>query len=371
LQGLGALLTISDNLLIDLRPAAGAHGERGIGRYVRGLGESIATFPGDLRNSIWALGVGGPALDSFGARAIRSTQAQWFDRALAWMGRSGLHAALGRSDARVFHMTDPQHPWTSPSVPTLVTVYDLIPLRERSILQSWRLDHRVAYRSYLRAIESAARIVAISEATSVDVQERLGIPAGRIDVVYPVVDVRVRLTRAESEEPTFLFVGALGVHKQPELALRAFAVFHSRFRSGRLRFVGPSEEVAERRLRELATSLGVGASVSLEGRIPEDALEQAYASATALVSTSRVEGFGLPPVEAALRGVPVIAVESAAATETLAGVAALVPGDAEAIAEAMAHPMAPTGSGLATLTERYSVASVARSLRDSYRRMLD
>jgi glycosyltransferase involved in cell wall biosynthesis len=83
-----------------------------------------------------------------------------------------------------------------------------------------------------------------------------------------------------------------------------------------------------------------------------------------------MEGFGLPPVEAVLRGVPVIAVQNSAATETLEGVAAIVPADADAIAEAMAHPVEPPELAVGEIRERYSIASVARSLADSYRRIL-
>lgn len=364
--------SISANLLIDVGPAVGGHGQRGIGRYVRGLAASIATFPDDLKNRIWALGFSGPTLDSFGSRAIPFTADPWLGLAPQWATRRlAVGAALKRSGACALHATDPQRPWNKRSVPSLVTVYDLIPLREREMVRSWRLDHRLVYRWYLRSVESADRTLAISRATAADVQERLGIPAERIDIVYPLVGVPSGAARAEPAEPTFLFVGALAPHKQPELTLQAFALFHSRFGSGHLRYVGPSDDAQERRLHDLAARLGVYGFVSIEGRIAEDELEHAYATATALVSTSRVEGFGLPPVEAALRGLPVIAVQSTAAAETLDGVATLVPADAEAIADAMAHPMEPTEFALAVLRERHSIASVARSLEASYRRMID
>ncbi len=359
------------NLLIDIGPAVGGHGQRGIGRYVRGLAACIETFPDDLADRIWAVGLPGPTLDSFGARATSLTG----HRGLGWVppwatARLATDVALNKSGARVLHATDPQRPWTDPAVASLVTVYDLIPLREREMFQSWRLDHQLVYRWYIRQVESAARILAISRTTTEDLQERLGIAPERIDIVYPMVASPASVHRIEPPEPTFLVVGALDLHKQPELALRAFGQFHSRVGSGRLRYIGPSDPLQKRRLMELAAGLGIGGSVSFEGRISDEDLEAAYAAATALVSTSRMEGFGLPPVEAVLRGVPVIAVETPAATETLEGVAAIVPADAEAIAEAMAHPVEPLEQALGAIRERYSIASVARALADSYRSML-
>jgi len=358
-------------LLIDVTPALGDHGQRGIGRYVRGLAASIATFPDDLSDRIWALGPSSPTLDLFRDRAIPLEARPGPARGPTFVtSRLAMGSALKSSGARVLHATDPQRPWT-PRVRSLVTVYDLIPLREREMLRSWRIDQRLLYRRYIRQITSAERIISISRATATDLHERLGIAAELIDVVYPLVAPPPHMERAESPEPAFLFVGALSPHKQPELALRGFAQFQSRFRAGRLRYIGPSDQQQERRLHDLAASLGVLGSVSLDGRVSERDLELAYASATALISTSRIEGFGLPGVEAALRGVPVIAVATPAATETLDGVATIVPADADAIAQAMDGPVAPSVHAVDALRERYSIATVARSLADSYRRMLD
>lgn len=360
------------SLLIDVGPAVGGHGQRGIGRYVRGLATSIEAFPDDLRDRVWAMGVPGPALDSFGARAVPIAARRGIGRMPGWAtGRKATSGALKRSGARLLHATDPQRPWNPPAVRSIVTVYDLIPLQEREMLQSWRLDHRLAYRRYIRQVESAARIIAISRATTDELHERLGIAAERIDIVYPLVAAPAELQRIQPAEPTFLFVGALDSHKQPELALRAFGQFRSRSGQGRLRYIGPSDERQERALRDLAAWLGVAEGISLEGRISDDDLEGAYAAATALISTSRVEGFGLPSVEAVLRGLPVIAVESRAARETLETVATIVPPDAEAIAEAMAHPREPDGAAVDAVRERYSIASASRALAESYRRMLD
>jgi glycosyltransferase involved in cell wall biosynthesis len=269
----------------------------------------------------------------------------------------------------VVHATDPQRPWVPRGVAGLVTVYDLIPLREVAILRSWRVDHRYAYGRYIAQIKRADRIVAISGTTAEDLQERLGIEAERIDIVPPVVAVPQRIDRLEPSEPTFLWVGGLDAHKQPELAVRALARFTQLHGAGRLRLIGPGDDLPRRRIIELAAKLGVSAEVQHEGHLSDADLEAAYASATALLSTSRIEGFGLPGVEAALRGLPVIAVNSPAAMETLGGVAMLVPPDPDAIAQAMASVGTPSIAGLAAIRERTSLVAVARSLADVYRRM--
>jgi len=363
---------VAPSLLIDIRPVVGGHGQRGIGRYVKGLAASIATFPDELADRIWAVGFPGPTLDSFGAHAVTCTFRAGLGRLPTWAsGPLDTNGALKRSGAGVLHATDPQRPWTGSAISSVVTVYDLIPLHEPAMLRSWRLDHQFAYRWYVRQIRSAARILAISRSTAHDLQARLGIEPERIDVVYPLAATPGSIRRTEPPEPTFLCVGALDVHKQPELAMRAFAHFRAGVGAGRLRYIGPSDALQVRRLSELAAQLGIARSVSFEGRVSDDDLEAAYSTATALVSTSRIEGFGLPPVEAVLRGVPVVAVRTLASMETLEGVAAIVPADPEAIAEAMAHPFTPPEEAVDAIRERHAIHAVARSLADCYRRALD
>jgi glycosyltransferase involved in cell wall biosynthesis len=363
---------LGSSLLIDIRPEAGGHGQRGIGRYVRGLITSINSFPEDLRRRIWAFGEVGGALATFGTHGLKSSAAGRTGPIPGWVrGRLATRAALSESGASFLHATDPHQPWTG-RVPAVVTVYDLILLHEPAMLQSLRPDHRYMYRWYLRQIRSADRVITISQATATDVEERLGILSSRIDVVYPAVAPPPGFTRREAAlEPAFLVVGALDPHKQPELALEAFAAYRRRAGSGTLRFVGPATPHRRAMLLKKAAHLGVGGAVSIDGRIADDELERAYGSATALLSASRVEGFGLPPVEAILRGVPVIAVDTVAARETLGGAALLVPMDASAIAAAMARLIDPPASAVAAIRERFAIASVARSLEDSYRRVID
>lgn len=288
-----------------------------------------------------------------------------------WLrGRRSIGSALRATGADVFHATDPLCPWIGPARSSIVTVYDLIPLREPDILASWRIDYRLMYRRYLNQIRSASRVVAISTATASDIHDRLGVDPDRVDVVYPVVEPPALAERVAPPSPRFLVVGALDRHKQPDLALQAFARFLSASGSGHLHFIGPGAPGEVDRLQAIASGFGIGGSISIEGRISDEALEAAYRSATAVISTSRIEGFGLPPVEAVLRGVPVIAVDTAAARETLQDAAVIVAADAEVIAAAMARPRDPSASSMLAMRDRFSRATATRSLAQVYRRVL-
>jgi glycosyltransferase involved in cell wall biosynthesis len=364
-------------LLLDIGPTAGSHGARGIGSYVRGLTEAIGEWPAERRQMVWALALPGATSPVFEGRTVCSRTLSIRSVDLGWLlGSSAIGRAARVAGADVFHATDPQRPARLRATRQVVTAYDLIPLREPGMLGSWQPHHRHAYRLYLDQLKRADVIVAISKATAEDLSERLGIPANRISIVYPVVRTPLAATRASGvglapgAEPTFLFVGAFDSHKQPELAIAALAEFRKVHAAGRLRFIGPSRSEQQTQLRRQAEGLGAAESVSFEGRVSDDELDAAFATATALVSTSRIEGFGLPGVEAAMRGVPVIAVDTAAARETVGSVAILVPSDAGAIAEAMAAPTPVSEQARAALAARFSSQAAAAALWEAYAQVL-
>jgi len=358
-------------LLLDIGPAAGGHGARGIGSYVRGLIEAIGDWPEERRQLVWALALPGVTPKLFEGRTVRSRLLDLRPVDLGWIVGSWVTGRCARTaGARMVHSTDPQRPTRLRKVGQVVTAYDLIPLREPGMLDSWQPHHRHAYRLYLDQLRRAEIVVAISRATAADLVERLGIPEGRLSIVYPVVRKPSGIERAPASEPAFLHVGAVDSHKQPELAIAALAEFRRVHAAGSLRFIGPSTSEQRTRLRRQAESLGVAEDVIFEGRIPDKELDAAFASATALLSTSRIEGFGLPGVEAVLRGVPVVAVDTAAARETLGSAAALVPSDAEAIAAAMASPGQIPDSVREAMTARFSGRAAADALWAAYERVL-
>jgi glycosyltransferase involved in cell wall biosynthesis len=305
----------------------------------------------------------------FGRQGIEARSLGLRPRDLGWLlGPRVFGRAARKSGASIFLATDPHRPWRHRGIRQIVMAYDLIPLVDAALFTSWRPHLRQIYKSYLRQLQAADIIVAISIATSNDLESRLGIPKDRIRIVYPAVMRPAAAPWSPAAEPTFLYVGALDAHKQPQLAVEALASYRRREHdsSASLRFIGPSSQAQRARLHDLAATLGVADNVRFDGWIPDDELNSAYSTATALLMTSRIEGFGLPAVEAALRGVPVIAVDTTAARETVGTVATLTPRDAEAVAAAMAAPRVPTESELEVLARRFSIGATADALAAVY-----
>lgn len=123
------------------------------------------------------------------------------------------------------------------------------------------------------------------------------------------------------EGPTILFVGRTVPNKKIEDLIAAFAAFqrHHR-RKSRLLLVGDSvgHERYLRRLLETVHDLRVQ-NVTFTGQVSQGDLIAAYRSSDAFLCLSEHEGFGVPLLEAMRFGLPVLAFDAAAVSETMNG----------------------------------------------------
>jgi glycosyltransferase involved in cell wall biosynthesis len=140
--------------------------------------------------------------------------------------------------------------------------------------------------------------------------------------------------------PWFIYVGGFNPHKHVDRLVGA----HARLRRDTQRdvhlvLVGPSDDVfhgSASEIRERLRTEGTQPHVSFTGFVPDDELRYLLAGAVALVLPSEAEGFGLPAVEAAACGTPVIATTNSPLPELLAGGGFFVaPRDDAALLDAM------------------------------------
>jgi len=248
--------------------------------------------------------------------------------------------------------------------PKVVTVHDLIPLRDPGELSPRELAR---FRARAGAMRSADAVVAVSEHTRDEVVDLLGIEPERVHVVPNGVDTPPAEVEAPPRDPGRLRIGSIGStlrRKNLELlppALRAYARGATRppvlVRAG-LRL--------DPELRAACVEAAGGEGFEELGRLSDAGLERFYASLDVLVVPSRHEGFGLPVLEAMARGVPVLAARATSLPE-VGGEAALYfdPDDPEELAERLREVADPA------LAERLRAAGRERAKAFSWRRTLE
>ncbi len=227
-----------------------------------------------------------------------------------------------------------------PSVPTVVTIHDIIPM----VLREYRGGPLVrAYTALVAtAAQSAALILTDSEASRQDILARLRLPPERVRVVYLAADDRFRPGPAAGDgavraryglPPRYvLYLGGFDVRKNVRAALAAYGwagqvlgeecplVVAGRLPERDTPFTPDPRRLA----RELELAPGW---VRFIGPTAEEDKPALYRGAVALLYPSRYEGFGLPPLEAMACGVPVVGSSAASIPEVVGDAGVLLPPD--------------------------------------------
>ena len=188
---------------------------------------------------------------------------------------------------------------------------------------------------YVRA--RASRVIFDTEFSRAEMGRLIGDVGARGAVAHLAADDAWSASRAVAapmDGPYFIYLGNLKLHKNVPLLLRAFRRVCDRI-PHRLVLMGRRERVRVDPLvaREIAA---LGDRVVDVGETTPDVAYGYVANATALVTASLYEGFGLPPLEAMAAGCPCV-VSRAGSLPEVCGDAALYcdPTDESDVAAAM------------------------------------
>jgi glycosyltransferase involved in cell wall biosynthesis len=111
----------------------------------------------------------------------------------------------------------------------------------------------------------------------------------------------------ESNDLVFLMVGTIETRKDHKFILSCFDKLWSQGRNYRLIWVGSDGWVDQDFMREYKNHPLLNSKFFLLGASSDEELRFCYEHADALISASLKEGFGLPNIEAAVYGLPIIA----------------------------------------------------------------
>jgi glycosyltransferase involved in cell wall biosynthesis len=315
-------------IVLDARNVTARPG--GVARYALALLRSLAAL--DTGHELIAIrheSGRGVALDAPGVREVYSTAAN-DDVRHHVLGARALAEVLRTVGAvDVYHSLFHVPPLSAAGV--VVTLHDLVwldhPLESQPTWARAQAIRGFARVALPHALRRADHVISVSEPTRSRASRWLrGTPTTVIGHGVDAAFFATPRTPARQGAPTVVTIGNAKPYKNLELLLKALA------RSSDLRDVRLTVIGAATALRDRARALGVEARVRFAGELGDAALREALASADAFVFPSRVEGFGLPVLEAMAMGVPTV-VADVEPMRSIAGDAALTfaPTDASAL----------------------------------------
>ncbi len=242
-----------------------------------------------------------------------------------------------------------------PRLPLVIGVHDAIAHRHPELtLPSGRA--RLFWNLKVRlALKQADLVLTVSDFAARELEEVLRIPTDQIRVAVeaPAAVYRPSADRAEisaaaaraglpANAKWLIYVGGFNPHKRVDRIVRA----HARLLGER-----PGEEILLllvgtttndvfhgelEHIRRTITNVGTEPHVRWLGFVPDEELRHLHSGALALLLPSESEGFGLPAVEAAACGAPIVATTSSPLPQLLEGGGIFIaPGDEDALTDAL------------------------------------
>lgn len=227
--------------------------------------------------------------------------------------------------------------------PFVVTMHDLTmfhyPRPEattRGRIVFWIKDkaHRLLVR---RVVKKAKHILTTSEYTKYDIHRTLGVPLRKMTTIYQVpfqsgVHARGRIQKiSRITKPYVLYVGAAYPHKNLSRLIAAWRLCDACHPDAYQLVLAGRQDYFYKRLR---AETRPPRSVVFTGFVSDEVLSVLYANARLFVFPSLYEGFGLPPLEAMVEGVPVVASSASCLPEILGDAALYVdPESVQALSE--------------------------------------
>ena len=330
---------------------------RGYGRFARNALARLVALDGETDYLLFAGadqrdGIDVPA----GARLVtvdRGTPAAAGGGRRSGAGLLAFGRAVHAADVDAFVFPSVYGWFPVVGAPAVLGVHDLIAERLPGLTLPSRTDAVLWRAKQSLAVRHARRLFTVSHAARDEIAARFGLAPESIAVVPEAADplfgprpaAVVAAARAATglagQRPYLLYVGGISPHKNLPVLIAAYGRMRERLgEAPALVVVGELESdpyvSAATELRAAIEREGVGDDVVLPGFVDDETLAGLYCGAAAVVLPSLAEGFGLPAVEAAASGAPVVLSDIPAHRESLGDAAMFFPpDDVDALAAAL------------------------------------
>jgi glycosyltransferase involved in cell wall biosynthesis len=207
----------------------------------------------------------------------------------------------------------------------IVMIHDVIAERYPQLTQPGRASHLFWKAKVALGRWQADAIVTVSDYSRREMLKQFNLKPDHVfivgeasDPIFRVLDnpqltPRLKSLGIKPHGRALLYVGGFGPHKNLQALVQVFAKLaaQSRFSEVQLLMVGEHHSEVFHSyfdaIKESVEGLGIAGRVIFTGYLPDDDLVLLLNLGTALVLPSLMEGFGLPAIEAAACGCPVIA----------------------------------------------------------------
>ena len=190
--------------------------------------------------------------------------------------------------------------WCPKDLPknSVIMIHDVIPMNFPKLFP--QANHQWTHDFYEIA-NKADHIITISQTSKSDIKKHLHIPAEKISIVNNGVSHLSSIKKVDYDLPKdfFVYLGSYDPHKNLNIILEALC--EDEAKTFNLVMIGSNEEC-----KPYVKKLGIEDRVHFLGRRSDEEIGYVFSKAIALLFPSLYEGFGLPPMEAALLDVPSI-----------------------------------------------------------------
>ncbi len=368
------------HLLVDARPVNHPTARnRGVGQYTLGLLRGLQL-------------VGAPVVALYDS----STESELLEAAVPGVILERLCPATVRryvvADSWYLATQMMLHPIPLDPVPRLVTdaglpvaavLYDVIPERYPELYQV-RPQARAQVQLRGMLTRTLDALLAISQFASDTAGDELRFPSGRIRVIGAGVDSAFRSADvpawprlagvlADDSRGVVLMVSGMDARKNTQRMLAAWGMVAPELRAAhRLVVVAAVNSALRSQWQRWANDAGITDSVTFTGGVTDDQMVALHQVATLAIMPSTEEGFGLPVLEAAACGCPVIVSNVSSLPEVLSEpVAEFDPFDTASIARAVERALSDTDHREALLAagrravQRWTWANTGQAVMDS------
>jgi glycosyltransferase involved in cell wall biosynthesis len=294
--------------------------KRGTGRYVRQQLEAVLSL--DATNEYYLLVTSLRDIEKFSYTGVRDKdnvrfikvqdhtdytpeKILWyqerFQRQIAALNPDMYHHPAPMAMPRNSH-------WGFDVCPSVVNLFDVIPSHYP---EQYELGE--FYERTLTYCSTATHLITLSEFSRQDIAQKLDYPIERITVAPPYADSQFipstvnngTLTKFGITTPYFLNVGGMHYAKGLDILLKAYAALPENIRQTTTLVLAFAIDGFDRE-NLLRTAAKYDFNIVVTGYVEERELVDLYNGCVAYVHPSRIEGFGLPPLEAMQCGARVV-----------------------------------------------------------------